>query len=165
MSIRPRIQRAFVSWLANTPLKVPVTISLRTDQMMEIAFAVATPLLSASLDRRELNVAADWNGICWDFLLVLEAAPQKVTGGHVCTDCEPENRKLFPSREAVWIDHLFQPFGDWVNNELAVADSVGLYGGRNGGWTAAWLLPSNRSGDEPPTVTVPLWSEAMPKPP
>jgi hypothetical protein len=37
-------------------------------------------------------------------------------------------------------DHLFEPFLAWVNEELAVADVIGLYGSPSDSYTQAKLL-------------------------
>ncbi len=57
-------------------------------------------------------------------------------GGYQCKHCVHEDGKqvmMFPSREALWKDHLFEPFLQWVNEVLAPArwlqlSSIGEYG-------------------------------------
>ena len=51
---------------------------------------------------------------------------------------------MFADRPALWADHLFEPLLEWVNDSLARAKWLALYG--NPEWaTWARLLP----GDDP----------------
>jgi hypothetical protein len=68
--------------------------------------------------------------------------PQRGENGYVCGHCEAEARKTFPNLEALWRDHLFEPFLEWVNKKLATAEAVGFYGSLSSGWTHAELLPN-----------------------
>jgi hypothetical protein len=79
-------------------------------------------------------------------LLSLDAFPKRVPGGYVCTECDPAIRQTFPSREALLEDHLFEPFLEWVKENLAPADALHLY--RAGGMTAAKLTKGEPSRDD-----------------
>src|SRR6202035_1260234 len=52
----------------------------------------------------------------------------RVAGGYICKCCLPEYRTVFADREALWADHLFEPFLEWVNNDLAKAKTLVLHG-------------------------------------
>jgi hypothetical protein len=67
-------------------------------------------------------------GACWDFLLDMDTEPRRVPGGYVCDLCPSEPRPVFPNRPALWTDHLFEPFLEWVNESLAKAKWLALYG-------------------------------------
>jgi hypothetical protein len=54
--------------------------------------------------------------------------------------CYPEAQKLYPSREALWRDHTFEPFLEWVNDKLVKAKWIGLYATENKGCTWGKLL-------------------------
>ena len=54
-----------------------------------------------------LAVEAVRNGECWDIILDLDAAPETVQGGVTCTLCG--DGRVWPSQEALWADHLWEP--------------------------------------------------------
>ena len=53
-----------------------------------------------------------------------------------------ESRPVFPDRPALWTDHLFEPLLEWVNESLAKAKWLALYGSPDYG-TWARLLPDD----------------------
>jgi hypothetical protein len=96
--------------------------------------------------RGDLEVAVEWEGECWDFLLSEEARPVAIPGGVVCSLCGSEGKhRIFPSVETLWHDHLFRPFEEWISGELASAQVVSLYRTADGGATWARLI---RDGDQ-----------------
>lgn len=158
-SPRLRIQRAFLRWLrANASrFSVPVKVIRRTHRCIDIGLENLNPCVNVFLTW-EIGVEVSWQGECWDFLTFFEAAPEKTPQGYVCKMCEPEARTLYPSREALWTDHLFEPFLAWINDELVPARWLALYGAR-GKSTAAWLektRPEDEHGGDA-QVWLPLW--------
>ena len=141
---RPRraLHRAFARWLeANRHrLVIPLRFTKRTDRVWSFAFVDVTDVLSGWINTYEISVAADWDGDAWDLILDLDASPERVPGGFVCGTCEPDKRVLFPSREALWADHLFEPFLGWVNDKLAVLPWLELMGTVDTAM-CAWLRP------------------------
>ena len=104
----------------------------------------------------DLVISADWEGACWDFLFSEEVRPEKSHGGFVCAICERESKhRIFPTLEALWLDHLFRPLEDWINTKLAVAQAVALYRTDHGGSTWARLVSASEPLDFP-TYAVPL---------
>jgi hypothetical protein len=76
-------------------------------------------------------------------LISLDAYIARAAGGYQCQLClsdHPESPELFPSREALWIDHLFEPFLKWVNEQLAPAHWLQISGSSDGGITCAQLI-------------------------
>ena len=67
--------------------------------------------------------------------LSLEAVPKRVPGGYVCDLCPPGSRPVFPNRPSLWTAELFEPFLQWVNEGLAKAKWLALYGSPD---FAAW---------------------------
>jgi hypothetical protein len=61
----------------------------------------------------------------------------------------------FSNIEALWHDHLFEPFLRWVGEELVPADRIGLYRGKGVTW-ATLLRPND--GANPPNLSIVLWS-------
>jgi len=165
---RSRAQRAFFAWLneATPRFKIPLCIEKRTDKDVIFSFVGIPAAIRGYLTfdymcwERSLNtrkkqftvrkisggeviISVDWQDQSWDILLCLEVLPERTARGYVCHECEPEARELFPSREALWKDHLFEPLLKWINEELATARAVGIYQTRDEGGTWAKLLYSN----------------------
>lgn len=79
-----------------------------------------------------------YDGRCWDSLSDFDVAPEKsLHGGYVCRLCE--NPKIFASRQALLIEHSWEPMLEWVNTRITDTTWVCLYGDEDGGITAAKL--------------------------
>jgi len=130
MSIIPRIQRAFLSWLEETRhlSTVRIVTGRRTRRFLEFEFDVGGPLLSGCLLKDEIRIAACKEDYCWDFLLDLECFPARTDHGLVCMTCSPANRRAFSTREELWRDHLFDPLLVWINTELEPATAIAFHG-------------------------------------
>lgn len=160
---RPRIQRAFLKWLDENQtrfLTAPPRLGKRTDRHLELILPGLNPVLWISLTW-EIDVGVDWQSTCWDLLTCFEfeAIPEPTEGGYRCKLCSPEFQKIFPTREALWIDHEFEPFLEWVNTVLLHARWLALYGEADSG-TWAKLV------DEPDpeaAATVPVWVDRAPE--
>ena len=148
---RRMIQRAFLSWLEQNRSRFAIEIELgrRTDTDLEFTFAGINGALIGVLTTWEISVYVIHQGENWDCILDVNAEPKRVPGGYVCKLCPPESRPVFPNRPALWTDHLFEPFLDWVNESLAKAKWLALYGSPDYG-TWGRLLP-----DDPPSKALP----------
>ncbi len=131
---RPRIQRVFVRWFKENRNRFNVQIQLTqiTDKGVELHFPQYRDILSVWLSRWDLSVCVDWQGEIWDMLISLDAAPESSPTGYRCKLCENAH-STWPSREGLWRDHLFEPFLAWVNEHLAPATWLKLYGTEGGG--------------------------------
>ncbi len=146
---RPRNQRAFVRWFAeNYPrFAVPVRISRITAKSVTLIFPGYPSCLSVSLCAHDLNVDVNWQGIHWDMVISLDAYMARTANGYQCKLCiTPE---MFPSRESLWIDHLYEPFLKWVNEELASARWLEISGFDDGGVTWAHLVQADSDLEKP----------------
>ncbi len=154
--IRRHIQRAFLTWYAEQQAHFPLPLQYlrRKDNAIEFSALGLHPALGFSLTSWEMNVYVEWQGVFWDFLISLEAVPYHSVNGYFCDLCKVDSRVLFPSREAVWQDHLFDPFLKWLNDTLLPAKWLGLYGGVEQGCTWAELLTEP---DPKATEVLPLW--------
>ena len=151
---RPRNQRAFVSWLAeNYPrFAVSVRINRITATSVTLIFPDYPACLTVSLCSHSLNVVVDWQGLNWDMLISLDAYIARTVNGYQCQLCivdDTESPQLFPSREALWIDHLYEPFLKWVNEELASARWLEISGFSDGGATWAHLAQADSDLETP----------------
>lgn len=153
-SIRPRIQRAFLSWYKHNRDRFTIALQLgrRNDRSWRFQFVGMTPQVSAYLSRNELGIAVEWRDECWDLLACFEAAPIMRGDFYVCDLC-PAEQKGFPLREALWFDHLFEPFLEWVNNSFAPAHWLELQAW--GGSTQA-RLTSHPGASAPNLISIPL---------
>ena len=145
---RPRIQRAFVRWFRENRSRfaVPVRLTKITTAGILLTFPDHPDCLCAWLSRFELLVSVNWKGVCWDRLIDLDAWPEPVPSGYRCALCMDFVR-IWPTREAIWQDHLFDPFLLWVNEKLAHSSQLLLYG-RPGETTWAKLVDANDSSPE-----------------
>ena len=165
MKARAGIQREWLRWLSENRQRfaVPIRITRRTDRGIEMAFVGANPILSAILTRWEINIAVEWQGECWDLVESHEAYARSSTSGYFCFLCIPEARVFYPSREALWREHLFETFLEWVNDRLLKARWIGIYGSRELGVTWVKLLtdcPEHECEQHGKGVVVPLWNDA-----
>lgn len=152
--IRPRLQRAFLDWLRANRRRFAVTprIHARTDRWIRITFDGITPMIAAYVGRDGIGdgigVDVERGGEWFDRLADLDVALRRRRDGYFCAMCETAERKCFPTREALWVDHLFEPFLGWVNERLAPARWLRLVT-VGGGTRAASLLRREEELGEP----------------
>jgi len=142
---RPRIQRTFVRWFNenHTRFMVPIRLTKITAKGVELHFQNYPDCLSVWLSSYELGVHVEWQGDYWDALFNQEVYLCRTPGGYKCEFCELDYGKsaaLFPSRELLWQDHLFEPFLKWVNEKLAPARWLRVSSIGDGGSTWAELI-------------------------
>jgi len=150
---RPRIQRAFMGWFSQnrTRFTVPVRLIKITAEEIVLTFPQHPDCLSAGLSRQSLNVSVDYEGICWDLLISLDSYPTLLPGmGYRC-DSHVDIAKIWPTRDAVWQDMLFEPFLEWVNKRLANSSCVSLHG-RPGESTWARLSHMDNQSPDPTSL-------------
>jgi hypothetical protein len=141
------MQRAFDCWYRANEGRFAIKLEFirRTESCLTFGFQGVSRIIDSSLSY-DLSVHVTWDDTSWDMLLSLDAYPKRVPSGYVCTECDPAIRQTFPSREALWEEHLFEPFLEWVNENLAPADALHLYGA--GGMTTAKLTKGERNRDD-----------------
>ena len=131
---------------------VPIILREITADGVGLRFPNHPDCLSAWLSRNELNVHVKWQGQCWDTLVSLDGFIDHVPDGYKCSLCVHEHgeaAKLFSNREALWLDHLFDPFLNWVNEELAPARWLQISGIKDGGATWAQLIQDESALHKP----------------
>jgi hypothetical protein len=130
-SVRPRLQRAFLSWLHENRerFQIPVQVIGRTDQCIDLGLPGISKAISVYLNRREFCVMVKRDDEYFDFLVNDDVCPpRKVQGGYVCDwEEDKEQHQVFPTPEALWGDHIFEAFLGWVNERLASARWIRLY--------------------------------------
>lgn len=127
---------------------IPLAGMRRHRRGISVGFALPRGGLSMTLSGDELVLLVDnplSPGDVWDLLMEFDAAPTAVQDGWVCQRCidntDPDKPipRVYPSRDALLRDHVFEPFLAWVNESLAKAEAIGLYEEHGGTW--AKLLP------------------------
>lgn len=73
--------------------------------------------LHFALYSRGIAMSYDWQGVHWT-LKTFEAFPVSTDGGYVDGLCLDACPKVYPSRESLWAEQVFEPFLSWVNREL-----------------------------------------------
>jgi len=151
---RPRIQRAFVLWFNEnrTRFEVPIRLTKITAKGVELHFHNYPDCLTVWLSSDALSVNVEWQGDWWDRLVDLDAYLYHTHGGYRCRFCVVDNGEsavLFPSREALWQDHLFAPFLKWVNEKFAPARWLMVSSTSDRGATWAKLIRDKSELSEP----------------
>lgn len=158
--VRRQIHKAFFCWYHGNAhrFKVPLRYVYRTDRYLEFTFHGLHPYLSISLTD-EIGIHVTKHGIWWDALRFFEVYPQRVDGGYQCALCNTEAQETYATLDALWRDHLFEPFLAWVNDTLVPARYLGIYGFIDEGATWARLLnpETEPPDDDSPTSVVPVW--------
>jgi hypothetical protein len=152
---RPSIHHAFVSWLEAFGSRLIIDVH-PTGRTGRLSFEGINPAIGAFLTSRELSVFVEWEGRNWDSLLSLGVMPRRSAGGYVCECCKPVEPTEFPDLEGLWRDHLFEPLLKWVNDELASAHAICLYGSPSQGVTHAVLLLPDDLRQPKPDICIPL---------
>ncbi len=130
---------------------IPLVGMRRCRRGISMRFSLPNGGLSMTLFGNELIVRADNPFVpfdVWDLLLEFDAAPKALQDGWMCQRCiantDPDKPipTVYPSRDALLRDHVFEPFLAWVNESLAKAEAIGFYEKCGGAW--AKLLPLER---------------------
>lgn len=149
-SIRPRLQRAFFDWFRENRRRFAVAphIDARTDRWIRITFDGITPIIATYVGRDGVSVDVERGGEWFDTLADLDVAMRRGRDGYFCKMCETAEREYFSTREALWIEHLFEPFLGWINVTSQTARCACL---------RSCATSSRRSSEaallSPPTVT------------
>jgi hypothetical protein len=120
-------------------LHSPLQVTECRDRYMRWRFARLTPVIEVVLTTWQLSVVVNWQGGCWDCLVDFEAMPRSTPAGYACLLCPSTHPQSWSSREALWRDHVFEPFLAWVNTELSSARWLGLYQSEESGFRWAVL--------------------------
>jgi hypothetical protein len=128
---RHRIQRAFHNWYGvnRHAFLLPLDCIEHSKRALIFGFAGVTPMIKVRLTRNDLSALVLRPEVarqdeCLDMLFSFDTSPKRVSGGYICTQCDPGTRPTLPSREAIWEADLFEPFLVWVNEVLAVATTL-----------------------------------------
>ena len=136
---------AWLQWCKEHAGELPLPI-LRTwahAGRTEIRFAGAHPNVHFSASHHGIHTSLFWLGEFLGWLHEAEVSPkQDADGGWFCDQCEPDERCTFESLHDLWVDHLFVPWAEHIN-ELFRSDTWVVSGSwQDSHWVEA--LPARR---------------------
>jgi hypothetical protein len=151
----------FADWFRQSERRFLVHLIFEeaTDDAVHLLFNTGTPILAVSLTSWSLDVLVlnpDDPDDVWDILISFEAAAQCEDGRWFCgLCCDNKDRleplKYYSNREDLLRDHMFDPFLNWTNTNLARAAAIDLHGQVG---DARW---ARLSGGEPGDCTYRVW--------
>ncbi len=102
---------------------------------------------------RLLDVSANFhlNGECQDSAGWFDAAPLRVAEGYRCSLCEDRSSStVYPSFEALWVEHVFVPWMIWINEALTSLSRIDFCQKPDGGTSWVNLIQDEviRTADE-----------------
>lgn len=139
---------AFLNWFREVSGRValPAFIRAASPGQTELHVPGLHPALSIILGGNfEINVFVEWKGICWDILTSMDVHAELAEDGTgwQSTLLIPEAMRLHSTQEACWREDGFEWLLKWLNEDLASATHLALYGGEgcyeDTGWTSAHL--------------------------
>jgi hypothetical protein len=101
-------------------------------------------------------ITAKKDGVIWDFILDWDSNISKTERGYICNFCMGEET-FYPTLEAFAIEHTFEFFLTWCNENIATAQGLALYGNADkeeSSW--ARLIPIKENLSEKPTHYFPF---------
>jgi hypothetical protein len=137
---RPRHHRYFLDWYALNRKRFACELQLidLPGEWVRFSFTGINRAIEGSLTRAGISVSVDYQDYCWDLIFDEDCSAVQVAGGFVCRLAVPGTHIVFKDRRAMWTDHQFEPFLDWVNERVAPANWLVLEGDVPG-WSAARL--------------------------
>jgi hypothetical protein len=90
----------------------------------------------------EIVISVEYEGEFWDIIFNPDLEAKCEERGWFCALCAEHGTpyQFFKTLEELWIEHLFNPFLDWINGKLAKAEALALCGSIEGGMTWAALV-------------------------
>jgi hypothetical protein len=124
-----------------------MTAVVRSPGSIRLRFVGIIPAVEVLVLRDEVVVMVEHDGICWDLLAEFECKPVAAAGGVACGHCDPRDRVVYPTHEALFVGLVFEPLVEWIAGSLMPARSLGLGGSNQSGSTWAGLLPADQTKD------------------
>jgi hypothetical protein len=157
LKFRKRVFRSFQAWYSkNHPhfgrklsvierneTRLVLAVEGIPSQVMSILFAIGGG------KSRLLDVSASFqlNGECLDTAGWFDAAPLRVAGSYRCGFCDDQGSSAaYPSLDALWEDHVFEPLMAWINKELTNIIRIDFCQNSNGGMSWVDLVQDDSIG-------------------
>ncbi|MGA1809475.1 hypothetical protein VHN57_20385 [Sphingobium sp. WW5] len=149
---------AFTSWFATAGLDDLVAFEPCADRdTVDISFLIGGRAMQGYAHPSGISIAAMLGEECWDFLFDEDVVPVNDGAAWFCSLCEPNDRRLFLSIEALWVSHLFEPLRRWINEQLRPATALEYH--RVDG--ATWVRLTNEPKKASATATTLVALTAM----
>jgi hypothetical protein len=114
-------REAFDQWLSKNQefFQHPPVIVKNGKNYFTMLFQGINSAIGCIITDHDYSISVDYKRECWDFLesnFVSER--QTPSGMYFCGECKPKTRKIFPTRIALWEDHIFQRILNWATDNL-----------------------------------------------
>ena len=114
-------RKAFDHWLSRNRglFQHPPVIIKNGNNCFTMCFKGINSTIGCIITSYDYSISVDYKGDCWDLIDSNYVSEQQTPSGeYFCKECEPGHQILFPTRSALWEDHIFNPIMEWANNNL-----------------------------------------------
>ena len=123
-------RKAFDRWLCrNRGLfpRTPVIVENRK-KYFTMRFRGINSAIACIITSHGYDISVSYEGEVWDLIDSGGLSERRTPlGQYFCEQCKPECRELFPTRYALWEDHIFKPILNWANHNLLKTKWVCLF--------------------------------------
>lgn len=124
---------AFLAWLstASGRLVLPASVDMAVPSCSELRVQGVHPAIQILFPQNcEIAVNVEWEGVDWDQLVWLDVYEEPGSGGigWINGVLFPEFQVVHPTREALWRADVFEPLLTWINEDLAYATHLAIWG-------------------------------------
>lgn len=119
---RSRFLRSFTQWFEQHPLDRDFRLQPIFRRRDHLRFTVTgvCSALTIAVCPQEVRVDITHEGRVWDTLECFETVTRRGAAGYHC-DLRLDQQQAWPTREALWIDHCYEPLAAWMAGPLALA--------------------------------------------
>jgi len=114
--------RVFNTWLRENRHRFhyPPMAIVRRKRGFSFRFAGIAPSIEGGINHwGSMVISVEYQGDTWDLIADLDIAPECLgKGRYICRFCEEEARVVYPTREALWIEHGFEMVLEWCNEHF-----------------------------------------------
>lgn len=145
--------RTFNAWLEENRHRFhyPPMAIVRRKHCFSFRFSGIAPSIQGCIAHwGGMVISVEYRGETWDFMVDLDIAPERLgKGQYVCRFCDEDARVVYPTREAIWIEHGFEMVLDWCNERFQPGLQVVLCETDDGGirWARFERLANRPTAD------------------
>lgn len=114
-------RKSFDWWLSRNRgfFPYPPVIVENRKKYFHIRFRGITSSILCSIHKYGYSLSVSNEDEVWDFLDFGEVTERRTPSGrYFCYQCKPECRKFYPTRYALWEDHVFNRLLNWAKQNL-----------------------------------------------
>lgn len=149
----------FNHWLENNRKRFihpPVFIEQSEDYFIIRFEGVVPELLCYISDGGAIEMRVNYMEIFWDIVTDFDVFEEFLPSGqYYCSECLPEFKKTFDSREKLWEEHSFEPLLEWCNEHFTSSHWLYLYGEQDAS-TWAWVRIENKTDLDKAIYAIPI---------